>query len=222
MVYAARDERLRRSVALKTMASLANDETARAALLARGARGSERQSPEHLPDLRDRRRRRRALHRDGAARRRVAVRSPAAGPVERAEGDADRAWACCPRCRRCTRAASSIAISSRRTCSSRRTASSCSTSGLRGPTSNRRCGPATGLTRTGLVMGTPRYMAPEQVTGEPVDARTDLFSVGAILFEMLAGRPPSAADRSSRCCTPPSTSSHRRSPDRRRSPPSIA
>jgi serine/threonine-protein kinase len=48
---------------------------------------------------------------------------------------------------------------------------------------------AVGLTRSGIVMGTPRYMAPEQVTGEPVDARTDLFAVGAILFEMLAGRP---------------------------------
>ena len=48
---------------------------------------------------------------------------------------------------------------------------------------------ATGLTRTGIVMGTPRYMAPEQVTGDPVDIRTDLFSAGAILFEMLAGRP---------------------------------
>jgi serine/threonine protein kinase len=45
------------------------------------------------------------------------------------------------------------------------------------------------LTRTGVVMGTPRYMSPEQVSGEPVDLRTDLFAAGTILFEMLAGRP---------------------------------
>jgi len=45
------------------------------------------------------------------------------------------------------------------------------------------------LTRPGVVLGTPRYMAPEQTTGDSVDGRSDLFAVGAILFEMLAGRP---------------------------------
>jgi serine/threonine-protein kinase len=47
-------------------------------------------------------------------------------------------------------------------------------------------------THSGAMVGTPQYMAPEQVTDDAVDRRADLFAVGAVLYEMLAGRPPFA------------------------------
>lgn len=46
------------------------------------------------------------------------------------------------------------------------------------------------LTRTGGILGTPQYMSPEQVAGQPADARSDIFSVGAVLYELFTGRPP--------------------------------
>jgi eukaryotic-like serine/threonine-protein kinase len=53
-----------------------------------------------------------------------------------------------------------------------------------------------GLTQTGMVLGTPRYMAPEQWQGAVAGPAADLFAVGAILFEMLAGKPAFAGESS--------------------------
>jgi serine/threonine protein kinase len=50
--------------------------------------------------------------------------------------------------------------------------------------------PAAAMTRTGTVLGTARYIAPEQVRGGTVDGRSDLYSAGCLLYELLTGRPP--------------------------------
>ena len=50
------------------------------------------------------------------------------------------------------------------------------------------------ISGTGQIFGTPHYMSPEQGHAAPVDARSDIYSLGCIVYEMLSGRRPFAAD----------------------------
>ena len=66
--------------------------------------------------------------------------------------------------------------------------------GLAKAMSDDEAAPGPGTTRTGVVMGTPAYMSPEQAKGSKVDKRADIWALGCVLFEMLAGRRAFAGD----------------------------
>jgi serine/threonine-protein kinase len=51
-----------------------------------------------------------------------------------------------------------------------------------------------GVTQAGTIVGTPEYMAPEQLSGKELDARVDLYAAGCVLYECLTGKPPITAD----------------------------
>jgi CHASE2 domain-containing sensor protein len=64
-------------------------------------------------------------------------------------------------------------------------------------------------TRTGVVLGTPNYMSPEQVAGKPLDGRSDLFSLGIVMYEMLTGIKPFKGDSMGAIMYAISNSAHR-------------
>jgi serine/threonine protein kinase/tetratricopeptide (TPR) repeat protein len=188
VVYAARDERLQRTVALKTMSSLATDETARRRFW-REARAAASVNHPNICQIYE-------IGEDGGELFIAMELLEGEVLAERLRRGAMRPAEVVPiglGILAALTALHSRGIVHRDLKPSNVFLTSHGVKlldfGLARPELEAPIGQATGMTRTGIVMGTPRYMAPEQAAGEPVDARTDVFAAGAILFEMLAGRP---------------------------------
>jgi eukaryotic-like serine/threonine-protein kinase len=81
--------------------------------------------------------------------------------------------------------------------------------------------PTGSMTHAGTVFGSPKYMSPEQVSGQKVDGRSDIFSLGAVMYEMITGLPPFQGEQLGAIlhqvlnATPPAPSSRRRNFDSR-------
>ena len=188
VVYAARDEQLERSVALKTMSALARDETARARFL-REARAAARVNHPNICQIYD-------IGEDGGElfiAMELLEGEPLSGRLQRGPMSASHVVPVALEMLAALSALHACGVVHRDLKPSNVYLTPHGVKlldfGLARPEAEELMGSAAGLTRTGMLVGTPRYMAPELMTGEAADARSDLFAVGAILFEMLAGRP---------------------------------
>ena len=187
VVYAAHDERLDRAVAIKRIRPGGRVWTE--APLARGARRGQRQPSERLPTLRDRRRRRRTVPAmellDG---------EPLSARLEKGPLPPNEAAQITLSVLSALTALHDEGIVHRDLKPSNIFLSKHGVKLLDFGISRAFAGAdGTGqgtVTQPGLMIGTPRYMAPEQIQGTPVDLRSDLFSLGMVLYEMVAGRPP--------------------------------